>query len=144
MNMIPTTTGAARAVGEVLPELNGKLDGSSDARADPERQVVDLVFTPSRDTTKDEINALLKAAAEGPMKGVLAYDHEPLVSIGLQPLCPPARPSTASKPRSSTASWCACSAGTTTNGASPTACSTPPAQWRVDLPLIAGLTRDGP
>ncbi len=81
MSMIPTTTGAARAVGEVLPELKGKLDGSAIRVPTPNVSVVDLTFTPKRDTTKEEVNALLKAAAEGPMKGVLAYSDEPLVSI---------------------------------------------------------------
>ena len=81
LNMIPTSTGAAVAVGEVLPELKGKLDGSSIRVPTPNVSVVDLVFTPSRDTTKDEVNALLKAAAEGPLKGVLGYTTEPLVSI---------------------------------------------------------------
>ena len=81
MSMIPTTTGAARAVGEVLPELKGKLDGSAIRVPTPNVSVVDLTFTPKRDTTKDEVNALLKAAAEGPLKGVLAFSDEPLVSI---------------------------------------------------------------
>ncbi len=79
-NMIPTTTGAARAVGLVLPELNGKLDGSSVRVPTPNVSLVDLVFTPGRDTSKEEINAALKAAAEGPMKGVLDYTDQPLVS----------------------------------------------------------------
>ena len=79
-NMIPTTTGAARAVGLVLPELNGKLDGSSVRVPTPNVSLVDLVFTPGRDTSKDEINAALKAASEGAMKGVLAYTDQPLVS----------------------------------------------------------------
>ena len=81
LNMIPTSTGAAVAVGEVLPELKGKLDGSSIRVPTPNVSVVDLTFTPKRDTTKEEVNALLKAAAEGPLKGVLAYTDEPLVSI---------------------------------------------------------------
>ena len=81
MSMIPTTTGAARAVAEVLPALKGKLDGSAIRVPTPNVSVVDLTFTPSRDTTKDEVNALLKAAAEGPLKGVLGYTDEPLVSI---------------------------------------------------------------
>jgi len=80
LNMIPTTTGAARAVGLVLPELNGKLDGSSVRVPTPNVSLIDLVFTPSRDTTKDEINAALKAASEGAMKGVLDYTDQPLVS----------------------------------------------------------------
>jgi glyceraldehyde 3-phosphate dehydrogenase len=83
MSMIPTTTGAARAVGEVLPELKGKLDGSAVRVPVPDGSLVDLTFTPKRDTTRDEVNQLLKAAAEGPMKGVLAYSDEPLVSIDI-------------------------------------------------------------
>ena len=81
MSMIPTTTGAARAVGEVLPELKGKLDGSAIRVPTPNVSVVDLTFTPKRDTTVEEVNALLKAAADGPLKGVLGYTDEPLVSI---------------------------------------------------------------
>ncbi len=79
-NMIPTTTGAARAVGLVLPELKGKLDGSSVRVPTPNVSLVDLCFVPKKDTTVEEINAALKAAAEGPMKGVLAYTDQPLVS----------------------------------------------------------------
>jgi len=79
-NMIPTTTGAARAVGLVLPELKGKLDGSSVRVPTPNVSLIDLVFVPTRDTTKEEINAALKAAADGPMKGVLDYTDQPLVS----------------------------------------------------------------
>jgi glyceraldehyde 3-phosphate dehydrogenase len=82
MSMIPTTTGAARAVGEVLPELKGKLDGSSIRVPTPNVSVIDLTFTPTRDTSLEEVNGALKAAAEsGPLKGVLAYSDEPLVSI---------------------------------------------------------------
>jgi len=81
MNMIPTSTGAAVAVGLVLPDLKGKLDGSSIRVPTPNVSVVDLTFQPKRDTTAEEVNALLKAAAEGELKGVLAYTDEPLVSI---------------------------------------------------------------
>ena len=81
MSMIPTTTGAARAVGEVLPALKGKLDGSSVRVPTPNVSVVDLKFIPSRATTVEEVNGLLKDAAQGAMKGVLAYTDEPLVSI---------------------------------------------------------------
>jgi glyceraldehyde 3-phosphate dehydrogenase len=82
VSMIPTTTGAARAVGEVLPELKGKLDGSSIRVPTPNVSVIDLTFTPKRDTSVEEVNALLKAASEsGPLKGILAYTNEPLVSI---------------------------------------------------------------
>ncbi len=79
-NMIPTTTGAARAVGLVLPELKGKLDGSSVRVPTPNVSMVDLVFVPGRDTSVEEINAALKAAADGAMKGVLDYTDQPLVS----------------------------------------------------------------
>lgn len=81
MNMIPTSTGAAVAVGEVLPDLKGKLDGSSIRVPTPNVSVVDLTFTPKRDTTVEEVNGLLKAASEGALKGVLGYTEEPLVSI---------------------------------------------------------------
>jgi glyceraldehyde 3-phosphate dehydrogenase len=80
INIVPTSTGAAKAIGLVLPELKGKLDGSSVRVPTPNVSLIDLAFTPSRDTTKEEINAALKAAAEGPMKGVLAYTDLPLVS----------------------------------------------------------------
>ena len=84
MSIIPTTTGAARAVGEVLPELKGKLDGSAVRVPTPNVSLVDLTFTPKRDTTKDEVNAILKAASEtGPLAGILNYTDEPLVSIDL-------------------------------------------------------------
>ncbi|MGE0180380.1 MAG: type I glyceraldehyde-3-phosphate dehydrogenase [Sphingomonas sp.] len=84
MSMIPTTTGAARAVAEVLPELKGKLDGSAIRVPTPNVSLVDLTFTPSRDTSVEEVNEALKAAAEsGPLAGVLDYTDEPLVSIDL-------------------------------------------------------------
>ena len=84
MSMIPTTTGAARAVGEVLPELKGKLDGSAVRVPVPDGSLIDLTFTPKRDTTRDEVNAVLKAAAEsGPLKGVLVYTEEPIVSVDI-------------------------------------------------------------
>ena len=82
MSMIPTTTGAARAVGEVLPELKGKLDGSAIRVPTPNVSIVDLTFTPKRDTSLAEVNGALKAASEsGPLKGILAYSDEPQVSI---------------------------------------------------------------
>ncbi|MFC7498091.1 type I glyceraldehyde-3-phosphate dehydrogenase [Enterovirga sp. GCM10030262] len=84
MSMIPTTTGAARAVAEVLPELKGKLDGSAIRVPTPNVSLVDLTFTPKRDTTLEEVNGALKAASEsGALKGILAYTDEPLVSIDL-------------------------------------------------------------
>ena len=81
MSQIPTSTGAAAAVGLVLPELNGKLDGFSMRVPTINVSVVDLTFTASRATTVEEVNAAIKAAAEGSMKGVLAYNEAPLVSI---------------------------------------------------------------
>lgn len=81
MSQIPTSTGAAKAVGLVLPELNGKLDGFSMRVPTINVSVVDLSFVAERDTTVDEINDILKAASEGPLKGVLAYNDEPLVSV---------------------------------------------------------------
>ena len=82
MSIIPTTTGAARAVGEVLPELKGKLDGSAVRVPTANVSLVDLTFTPKRETSVEEVNKLLKAASEsGPLKGLLAYTDEPLVSI---------------------------------------------------------------
>jgi len=82
MSIIPTTTGAARAVGEVLPELKGKLDGSAVRVPTPNVSLIDLTFTPGRDTSKEEINGALKSASEsGPLKGIIAYTDEPLVSI---------------------------------------------------------------
>jgi glyceraldehyde 3-phosphate dehydrogenase len=85
MSMIPTTTGAARAVGEVLPELKGKLDGSAIRVPVPDGSLIDLTFMPGRDTTREEVNAILKAAAESDrLKGILDYTDEPLVSIDIQ------------------------------------------------------------
>ena len=81
MSQIPTSTGAAKAVGLVLPELNGKLDGFSMRVPTINVSCVDLTFVASRDTTIDEVNDLVRAAADGALKGVLAYSDEPLVSI---------------------------------------------------------------
>ena len=80
INMIPTTTGAARAVGKVLPELNGKLDGISVRVPTPTGSVTDLVAELKKNASRDDVNAALKAAAEGPMKGVLEYTEDPIVS----------------------------------------------------------------
>ncbi|MDO5704876.1 MAG: type I glyceraldehyde-3-phosphate dehydrogenase [Paracoccus sp. (in: a-proteobacteria)] len=80
LSMIPTSTGAAKAVGLVLPELKGKLDGVAIRVPTPNVSVVDLVFEASRDTSVEEINAAIKAAADGKMKGILGYTEESLVS----------------------------------------------------------------
>ena len=81
VSMIPTSTGAAQAVGLVLPELKGKLDGTSIRVPTPNVSLIDLTFTAGRDTTIDEINGAMREAAEGPLKGVLAYIDDELVSI---------------------------------------------------------------
>lgn len=81
LSMIPTTTGAARAVGEVLPELKGKLDGMAIRVPTPNVSVVDLSVELLKNATEAEINAAMKAASEGALKGVLGYSDEPLVSI---------------------------------------------------------------
>ncbi len=81
LSMIPTSTGAAKAVGLVLPELNGKLDGAAIRVPTPNVSVVDLKFIAKRSTTKDEINAAIKAAADGRLKGILGYTNSANVSI---------------------------------------------------------------
>ncbi|NBS34635.1 MAG: type I glyceraldehyde-3-phosphate dehydrogenase [Methylocystaceae bacterium] len=81
LSMIPTSTGAAKAVGLVLPELNGKLDGYAIRVPTPNVSAVDLKFVSKRPTSKEEIHSAIKAAADGPMKGVLGYTSEKLVSI---------------------------------------------------------------
>ncbi|MEE9586755.1 MAG: erythrose-4-phosphate dehydrogenase, partial [Hyphomicrobiaceae bacterium] len=81
VSMIPTSTGAARAVGLVLPELNGKLDGTAVRVPTQNVSMIDLKLIPSRETTADEINAAMERAAEQELKGVLGVVKEPLVSI---------------------------------------------------------------
>jgi glyceraldehyde 3-phosphate dehydrogenase len=80
INMIPTTTGAAKAIGLVMPQLKGKLDGYSMRVPTPNVSVVDLVAVLDKPTTTEAVNAALKAAAEGPLKGILAYTEDPVVS----------------------------------------------------------------
>ena len=81
LSMVPTSTGAAKAVGLVLPELKGKLDGVAVRVPTPDGSLTDLVVILKRDVTKEEVNAAMKAAAEGPMKGILEYCVDPIVSI---------------------------------------------------------------
>ena len=81
VSMIPTTTGAARAVGLVLPQLKGKLDGSAIRVPTPNVSVVDLVFIAKKPTTAEEVNGLMQSAANGELKGILACNTEPLVSV---------------------------------------------------------------
>ncbi len=83
INMIPTSTGAAKAIGLVLPELKGKLDGYAMRVPTPDVSVTDLVCITNRNTTTEEVNQALKAAAEGPMKGILAYTTDPVVSTDM-------------------------------------------------------------
>ncbi|MFC3494386.1 type I glyceraldehyde-3-phosphate dehydrogenase [Glycomyces rhizosphaerae] len=84
LNVVPTTTGAAKAVGLVLPELNGKLDGYSLRVPVPTGSITDLTFEASREVTAEEVNAALKAAAEGPLKGILYYTEDPIVSKDIE------------------------------------------------------------
>jgi glyceraldehyde 3-phosphate dehydrogenase len=81
LSQIPTTTGAAKAVGKVIPELKGKLDGISVRVPTPTGSLVDLVVMLKKETTKEEINAAMKKAAEGPMKGILVYTEDEIVSV---------------------------------------------------------------
>jgi glyceraldehyde 3-phosphate dehydrogenase len=83
INMIPTTTGAAKAMALVMPELKGKLDGYSMRVPTPDVSVVDLVVLLKKDATAQEINAELKSAAEGELKGILAYTEDPVVSTDM-------------------------------------------------------------
>ncbi len=83
LNMIPTTTGAAKAISLVIPELKGKLDGYSMRVPTPDVSAVDLVVVTTKDTTDAEVNAALKAAADGPLKGILAYTADPIVSTDM-------------------------------------------------------------
>lgn len=83
VSMIPTTTGAAKAVGKVIPDLKGKLDGLAVRVPVPTGSLVDLVAVLKKETTKEEINAAVKKAAEGPMKGILEYTEDPLVSVDI-------------------------------------------------------------
>ena len=81
MSMIPTKTGAAKAVGLVLPELQGKFDGFAMRVPTINVSVVDLTFTPTKATTVEEVNEVIKKASEGPLKGILGYNTLPLVSV---------------------------------------------------------------
>ena len=83
LNLIPTSTGAAKAIGLVLPQLKGKLDGYSIRVPTPDVSVVDFVAVLKKDTTTEEVNAALKTAADGPMKGILAYTTDPVVSTDM-------------------------------------------------------------
>ncbi|HXU08878.1 MAG TPA: type I glyceraldehyde-3-phosphate dehydrogenase, partial [Blastocatellia bacterium] len=81
LSIIPTTTGAAKAISLVLPELKGKLDGISLRVPTPNVSIVDFVAEVARNTSKEEVNAAMKKAADGPLRGILQYSEEPLVSV---------------------------------------------------------------
>ncbi len=83
LSIIPTTTGAAKAVGKVIPALSGKLDGMAYRVPTPVGSIVDMVVEVSRPVTVDEVNAAVKAAADGPMKGILEYETDPIVSVDI-------------------------------------------------------------
>ncbi|HEV2780824.1 MAG TPA: type I glyceraldehyde-3-phosphate dehydrogenase [Actinophytocola sp.] len=83
LSVVPTSTGAAKAIGLVLPELNGKLDGYALRVPVPDGSITDLTVTLARDTTVDEVNAAYRAAAEGALKGILRYSDEPIVSADI-------------------------------------------------------------
>jgi glyceraldehyde 3-phosphate dehydrogenase len=83
LNMIPTSTGAAKAIGLVMPELKGKLDGYAMRVPTPDVSVVDLVVVTSKNTTAEEVNKALQDAANGPLKGILAYTEDPVVSTDM-------------------------------------------------------------
>ncbi len=83
LSQVPTTTGAAKAVGKVIPELKGKLDGISIRVPTPTGSLVDLVAVLKKEVTKEQINAAMKAAADGPMKGILEYTEDPIVSVDI-------------------------------------------------------------
>jgi len=83
INMLPTSTGAAKAIGLVLPALNGKLDGLAIRVPTANVSLVDLTVTVDKDADEKSVNAAMKAAAEGPLKGILAYSEAPIVSVDL-------------------------------------------------------------
>jgi glyceraldehyde 3-phosphate dehydrogenase len=83
LNVVPTSTGAAKAIGLVLPELKGKLDGFAMRVPVPTGSATDLTFKASRETSVDEVNGAIKAAAEGPLKGLLVYTEDPIVSTDI-------------------------------------------------------------
>ena len=117
LSIIPTSTGAARAIGEVIPEMKGKLDGIARVPT-PNGSVVDLVAEVSRATTEEEVNEAFRAAAEeGPLKGILGYTEDPIVSRDVS--ATPGRRSSTPRSRWSRGRRSRWSPGTTTSGATP-------------------------
>ena len=123
LNMIPTTTGAAKAVGLVIPELKGKLDGFSLRVPTPDVSVVDLVVDLEKATTREEVNAAMKAAADGPMKGILATSTSRWSPSTSSATCA-AHHRRRRLHQGHAATWSRSSPGTTTSGATPAAWST--------------------
>lgn len=122
--MIPTSTGAAKAVGLVLPELNGKLDGVAIRVPTPNVSVVDLTFEAGRDTNVDEINSAIKAAAEGELKGILGVTDHKLVSMDFNHDAHSSIFAT-DQTKVMDGNFVRILSSTTTNGASRAACSIP-------------------
>ena len=130
LNIIPTSTGAAKAIGLVIPDLKGKLDGSSLRVPTPNVSLVDFKFRAKRATTVDEVNKAIKDASESNrLKGILDMDGRAARLLRPQPRPAAPRPSRSTRPRSSTATSFASSHGTTTSGASPTAWRIPRSRW---------------
>ena len=116
-NIIPTTTGAAKALALVIPDLKGKFDGFSLRVPTPTVSVVDFTATSSAPTSAEELNEAFRAAAAGPMKGILGVCDEPLVSMDFRGDSPLLDHRRARRPWSSAARWSRSSPGTTTSGA---------------------------
>merc|ERR1711988_946899 len=132
-NIIPSSTGAAKAVAKVIPSVQGKLTGMAFRVPTADVSVVDLTCKLETGTSYEELCATIKSQAEGPMKGILGYCDEPLVSTDLRrsPRPPSSMPARASCSRPSSSS---ASPGTTTSGATPTASSTSCATWPPSTP----------
>ncbi len=124
LSIIPTTTGAAKATALVLPEVKGKIDGVSLRVPTADVSIVDLTCVVEKATTVEEVNDAFRAAAAGPLKGVLAVSDEPLVSVDYIGNLPVEHASTALDQRRSTARWCTSPRGTTTRWATRRGAST--------------------
>lgn len=122
LNIVPTSTGAAKAIGLVLPDLKGKLDGYALRVPIPTGSATDLTVTVGRETSVDEVNAALKAAAEGPLRGILTYNEDPIVSADI--VTDPASCIFDAPLTKVIGNQVKVVAGTTTSGATPTAWST--------------------
>ncbi len=117
--MVPTSTGAALAIAEVLPHLKDRLEGSAIRVPTPNVSLVDLSFMPKRAATKEAVNAVVREASIGPLRGVLSYEADPMVSVDFNH-DPHSSCFAPGQPRSPRAAWSGLSAGMTTNGGLPT------------------------